>query len=552
MSEQAIQTTKRIAVYLRVSTGRQEEEQTIKTQLHAVKDFAAKQGYTIVKEYADDGWSGSMLARPALDELRTDAKDKSWDAVLIYDPDRLARRGFYQELVIDELEQLGIATLFVTMPPVANDEDRLMFNVRGAFAEYERMKITERFRLGKLRKAKEGNVIASEAPYGYKLMTRQGKPGEANFVQTHYGVVEKEADHVRKIFAWVADDSMTLRQVVKRLQDEAIMPRKSKRGVWNTSTLSTLLRNRSYIGEGYYGASYAVVAVNPWKKEGYRRVKKTSRKMRPKAEWIPVKTPSILDAELFNRAQQRLKENFVQARRNRKNEYLLANKMRCVCGCTRAGEGPQKGKHLYYRCTDRVKSYPLPQTCKMGGINARIADEVVWSKVSQLMSSKDLMLAQAKRWVESRKKAALGPVVDVKSLEKEIAKLKTQEDRLTRAYSDEVIDLPRLKELLAPLHEKAGSLQAQIVQASQSQGQQIDDIMPKPEEVEAFAAKAAIALKDLSFEAKRAIVISTVDKVIGTQEGLRVFGFVPVTNYVEYKTSDRHCGAPERRQVDAF
>ena len=84
-----------------------------------------------------------MLERPALDQLRIDAKLKLWDAVLIYDPDRLARRGFYQELIIDELEHLGIRTLFVTMPPVANGEDRLMSNVRGAFAEYERQKIAD-------------------------------------------------------------------------------------------------------------------------------------------------------------------------------------------------------------------------------------------------------------------------------------------------------------------------------------------------------------------------------------------------------------------------
>ena len=58
-----------------------------------------------------------MLARPALDQLREDAKKKIWDAVLIYDPDRLARRYSFQELVMDELRELGIETLFVTIPP---------------------------------------------------------------------------------------------------------------------------------------------------------------------------------------------------------------------------------------------------------------------------------------------------------------------------------------------------------------------------------------------------------------------------------------------------
>src|SRR3989344_5024890 len=181
MDNQPNSNIKRIVTYGRVSTARQEQEETIKTQMSAVKEYADKNGYAIVREYVDEGWSGTILARPNLDQLRTDARKKLWDAVLIYDPDRLARRYFYQELVIEELRDLGIETLFVTMPPVVNDEDRLMFGVRGVFAQYERIKIAERFRLGKVRKAREGNIVASEAPYGYTLIRRKGKRGDVDF-----------------------------------------------------------------------------------------------------------------------------------------------------------------------------------------------------------------------------------------------------------------------------------------------------------------------------------------------------------------------------------
>src|SRR5437870_5799137 len=87
----AFKAPKLIAVYARVSTARQEDENTIETQLFAIREFAQTNAYTIVKEYIDDGWSGDMLIRPALDQLRNDAKKKLWDAVLFYDPDRLAR-----------------------------------------------------------------------------------------------------------------------------------------------------------------------------------------------------------------------------------------------------------------------------------------------------------------------------------------------------------------------------------------------------------------------------------------------------------------------------
>ncbi|MCK1552696.1 recombinase family protein [Bradyrhizobium sp. 177] len=58
-----------------------------------------------LKEYIDDGWSGDILARPSLDQLRHDARGNTWQAVLVYDPDRLARRYSYQELVMDELRE---------------------------------------------------------------------------------------------------------------------------------------------------------------------------------------------------------------------------------------------------------------------------------------------------------------------------------------------------------------------------------------------------------------------------------------------------------------
>ena len=99
------QSTKLIALYARVSTARQEEEQTIQNQLLTLREFALKHNYRIVREYVDDGWSGDILARPALDGLRQDLKEKLWDGVLIYDPDRLARRYSYQELVSDELRE---------------------------------------------------------------------------------------------------------------------------------------------------------------------------------------------------------------------------------------------------------------------------------------------------------------------------------------------------------------------------------------------------------------------------------------------------------------
>ena len=145
-------TQKIIATYARVSTQAQEEQETIEIQVGVLNEYAEKHGYTISRRYMDNGWSGDTLDRPDLDQLRIDAKKKLWDAVLIYDPDRLARRYSYQELVMDELRETGIEVIFITVSAPKNSEDKILHGVRGLFAEYERAKISERFRLGKLRK----------------------------------------------------------------------------------------------------------------------------------------------------------------------------------------------------------------------------------------------------------------------------------------------------------------------------------------------------------------------------------------------------------------
>jgi site-specific DNA recombinase len=544
---------KLIATYGRVSTSNQENEGTIETQLSAVNQFAEKNGFSIVKQYIDNGWSGDSLARPALDQLREDAKKKIWEAVLIYDPDRLARRYSYQELVMDELKESNIDVLFVTIPQAKNDEDKIMYGMRGLFSQYERMKIAERFRLGKVRKAREGHIIVSEAPYGYTFILKKGKRGDADFHQGYYEINEREAQIVKNIFSWVDNDGLRLRGIVRKLQELGIPPRKSKRGVWSTSTLSTLLRNRTYIGEGHYGASYATIPVNPTKKVGYKKVKKTSRRMKPESEWIKIPVLKIIDEDLFNRVGEKLKSNFLLSVRNTKNEYLLAGKIWCDCGKRRAGEGPQCGKHLYYRCTDRVKSFPLKPSCKEKGLNAKILDPLVWQKTTELMSSPELLTKQIERWINNQKSGNCTSVINTEETKKEIAKLKDQEGRYTKAYGSGVITIEQLKEYLTPVRDKMSLFENQITNADLENQKVGEKILPKLSEIEVFTQKVSKALSDnLNFSSKKDIIRAVIDKVVGTREKLQVYGYIPIESNINVFTINRNCRSAECGEVHAF
>ncbi len=537
--------TKLIAIYARVSTSNQENEGTIENQLSEVKRYAEANGYTIVREYIDNGWSGDTLIRPALDELRQDTKSKQWEAVLIYDPDRLARRYSYQELVMDELKEAGIEVMFVTITSPKNSEDKILHGVRGLFAEYERAKIAERFRLGKLRKVKNGNLLVSEALYGYKYVARKDD------VHGHYEIDENESNIIKQIFDWIALDKMTLNGVVRKLQDLNIKPRKSKRGVWNTSTLRSQIINKAYIGEARWGSSYAVVPDNPLKNEKYKKVKKSSRKIRPEEDWVIIPVPPIIDKRIFEMANNQLKENFKLCDRNRKNDYLLGHKIYCNCGARRNGEGIQKGKHLYYRCSDRVKKFPIKSECVEKGLNARLVDVAVWNKLAELMSSPELVQRQLTRWIERKQNSSTTAEVDFSGIEKQITNLRLQEERYHKAYGAGVYTVEKLKELIAPIQQQISSLGQQLIKTKE-ETREVSMLIPTKEEILQFSQDAIEKLRDLKFEQKREIVLSIVEKVVGTQEQLTITGYLPITSsfYVSSKSISRHRRTPKRGKIN--
>jgi site-specific DNA recombinase len=100
----------------------------------------------------------------------------------VLDPDRLARKLAYQVLLIDELTHGGVELCFLNRPLGSTAEDQLLLQVQGMVAEYERAKILERSRRGKLHAARSGSVsVLSGAPYGYRSVSKQHGGGQARY-----------------------------------------------------------------------------------------------------------------------------------------------------------------------------------------------------------------------------------------------------------------------------------------------------------------------------------------------------------------------------------
>ena len=400
------------------------------------------------------------------------------------------------------------------------------------------MKIKERFRLGKLRKAKEGHIIVTSPLYGYTFVPKKGKPGDIDFQHGYYLINEEEAKIVKQIFSWVANDAMTIKGVVKKLQDLGIPPRKSKRGVWNTSTLSSILKNRTYIGTAHYGASFAVVPERPINVRRYKKNRKTSRRMKPQSEWINIPTPKIIEEAVFDKVAQQIKYNRRSAPKNAKCPYLLSGKLWCTCGRRLSGSGNTNTNQRYYRCTNRILSFPLPPTCSEKAINAIVCDNVIWEAISKLMSSPELLMSQLKGWLEEEKKVIQFDAPNIDTLEKELVKLKAQEVRFNHAYGNGLFTLETLAQYLTPIRDKIGLLEKEIAKQDETKLPTTSDLTE--EEVVAFANTSLEVLKNLSFDEKKAIITNTIERIEKSKEQLVIKGYIPISETnVAFCTSNR-------------
>ena len=533
-----------LALYARVSTQRQENEGTIDSQIEEIKRKADAEGHIIVQEYLDDGWSGDILARPALDRLRDDADKNIWEGVIAYDQDRIGRRYSYQEFVMDELEEKGLKVLFCTSSRPENGEEKILQGVKGLFAEYERLKIAERMRRGKLHKARSGHVVGTMAPYGYTYIPKQG---DKNGYYEVMGVGVRRA-----VFSCegIAYEGKTIRGVAKDLMELGVTPRRSKRGVWNSSTLTRMLRNETYIGKSHYNKSESIVPKNPIKDTKYKKIKKTSRVMRPEEEWIEIPVPRIVDDELFNKVGVQLAKNKKFSHRNKKYAYLLNGMVRCTCGKPRTGDAAQKGKHLYYRCTDRIYNHPLPQTCHEKNISAEVTDKLVWQRTAQFMSNSDLIKGYAEKWLESKYDKTNDTQDSVGILKTELDKIKKEEDRYVKAFGAGVINETQLKERSEEINNNRTALQKQIREKAQKIKDNTVNV-PEPQQIDAFCKQAQKVLTTLSFKTKQEILRNVLDKVVANQEELQVYGYLPVReeSYVEVCSINRNNRSTQHRKI---
>ena len=496
----------RVAIYARVSTDAQEARGTIGSQLALLRERVAKEGHELVAEYTDDGFSGARLDRPALDALRDAAEAGHIEGVWCLSADRLARMYAYQVIVLDELSRHGVTVRFHDTPPIEDDpQARLLTQVQGVIAEYERAKIAERYRRGKLWRARSGEAIAWKVPYGYHRIRRVGER------PAHLEIFEHEASVVRRIFDDYVRKDISMRQIARGLNRDGIRS-PAGRAVWGVSTIGRILRNEAYIGRIYYNRTETV----PQR----RHAGKTRQVPRPRDHWIAIAVPAILDEALFEAAQRISRDNARwNPRRAEPGHWLLRGLVKCGhCGvgvsCHKM-RGRNGTFHRYYYCHnhDPLRAGGEHRRCPERNIRADELDTFVFEQVCSTLLRPDVLLA-GEHAVSARRE----PVAD-ELLQAQLAKLQRKIDaaaaerrRLADLYQSALIDrddlLRRSKELqdrTRSVEHQCGALTAQRKELAQQNALR--------ERIAGFSAMVGATIDHLDFEQRQKLLRLVVEIV---------------------------------------
>ena len=519
---------RRAALYARVSTDRQAQEGTIDSQVSAISAFMTKAGDELEPglDFLDDGVSGTTLVRPALERLRDQAAAAALDRLYVLSPDRLARRHAHQMVLLDELQGYGVEVVFVNRPLGSTPEDHMLLQMQGVMAEYERAKILERTRRGRLYAARSGRVnVLGRAGFGYRYIDKHTGGGLAS-----YEIQEEEAPVVRQMFTWVGVEGCSLAEVVRRLERLGV-PTRSGLKRWDRSTIWGLLTNPAYQGQAAYGKTRRgerQPRLRPLR--GRPEVPKHaySSCRQPVTEHIVIAVPALVEEALYAAVQERLEENRRRMRQQQRGAlYLLQGLTVCgCCGYAIVGLGKSdRGQRAYYRCLGtngyRFGGQPV---CRNRMQRVEDLDAAVWNDASALLNDPDRLCQEYDR--RQQRGAFDQGTVEQKRLRAAIAKVQQGMSRLLDAYTEGLVNRDDFEPRIKRMQDRLGKLKGEL-QTATEQTQRDEDLRLVFSHVQNFADQVKAGLKTVDWTTRREILRALVKRVEVGNDTIRIVYKVP-------------------------
>ena len=517
------------AIYARVSSEQQREENTIASQTASLIEFASSHDLEVPGEWVfeDEGYSGATLERPGLERVRDLAAEGQIQVVLAYAPDRLSRKYAYQILLIEEFARHGVETLFVKSPQGDSAEDQLLVQFQGMIAEYERAQILERSRRGKRHRAHSGEVsVMSGAPYGYRYIRKTDEAPAA------YIVDEAEAHVVRRAYEMYTVEGLSIGEITRRLNAESIPPRKS--GRWERSVVWGVLRNSAYRGVACFGktrVSGRTRVMRPQRRRGVTMPSTTASHERPREDWIEIPVPALVSEESFARAQELLRENKIRSRRRTIAPSVVQGLVSCAkCGYafSRTSTQTSARKIHYYKCigSDSWRKLGGPVCDNRRFVRQELLDQIVWAEVIRLLEEPALLQQELDRRLAAARSSDPTRKHE-QSLQRELIHVGKGIERIVSAYQEGLLSIEQLRERMPALRQREQTLRAEL-QAIADQTNDRAAFLRLAETLTAFLARLRSAAETLSVTERQRIVRLLVKDVLVGEDTITIRHSIPI------------------------
>ena len=347
-------------IYARYSSDNQRDA-SIDQQVKVCRKYAEDQDMEVLRVYDDRALTGKTDKRPSFLRMIKDSAKGEFRYVIVYSLDRFSRNKYDSVMHKHTLKENGVAVLSAMEHLSDDPTGGLMETILEGFAEYYSKELSQKIHRG-LNDNAEKAIVNGSIPLGF----RRGQDGHAE-------IVEDEAAVVREIFRRVARDEPLIR-IVEDFNRRGL--RTKKGALWNKSSFNRILSNERYIGVYLY-----------------------------KEHRIPGGFPAIVDKELFNKVQDKIRtkplaRGDVNRRRTENGQYLLTGKIYCgkcehpMTGIS--GKGRSGNLCFYYTCLGKKRDH----ICDKKNVRRDDVELAVTVAIHQMLMDDDLIAWMADKAVE--------------------------------------------------------------------------------------------------------------------------------------------------------
>ncbi len=357
----------RAALYLRVSTVRQaEKEQSSPDQRRQAEDYCAAKGWTVDAEFEERGASATDDKRPIFQEMIDAAcrPERGFDVVVVHSFSRFFRDAFLFELYLRRLAKHGVHVASITQETGDDPTSQLARKIVSLFDEFQSQENGKHTLRAMKENARQGFWNGSLPPFGYRTVEAERRGDK---IKRRLEIDPIEAEIVKKIFRLHLDGEghgvMGVKAIADHLNKRGVTYRDGRK--FSTGLVHRLLTRQSSTGRHWF---------NQW------TVK--TRQLKPREEWIEVRSPAIIDEETFQRVQTSLAGRSPRkiAPRIVNSQVLLTGLAQCAT--CRGGMQLRTGKNGRYRyytcstCTRLGKSACTGRSIRMDLLDGLVLDHL--------------------------------------------------------------------------------------------------------------------------------------------------------------------------------